>query len=212
MDIISKFLKLGGKTAPSAGNTLIALSDPLARRTLRQALAKTVATNVIEADNKQSFNRAVTFNEIDVIIADADLKGWSSAHTIEQIRFGRMHCHAFPIVVMLTDDRRSVYDCGADLVLPAGAPAQAVAGQLESLSKGRKPFVVAPRYIGPERRSGERQTRSRATQLPVPNPLSMRTGGGKEQEYRRQLELAAGNISQIRRGFDDVRRSMPPRV
>jgi len=201
MDIISKFLKLGGKTAPSAGNTLIALSDPLARRTLRQALAKTVATNVIEADNKQSFNRAVTFNEIDVIIADADLKGWSSAH-----------CHAFPIVVMLTDDRRSVYDCGADLVLPAGAPAPAVAGQLESLSKGRKPFVVAPRYIGPERRSGERQTRSRATQLPVPNPLSMRTGGGKEQEYRRQLELAAGNISQIRRGFDDVRRSMPPRV
>jgi DNA-binding response OmpR family regulator len=209
MDILSKLLSVRRRSAACSGSALIALSDPLARRSLKQALGATVSGSLLEADSKQSFHRAVTFNEIDLIIADSEIKGWSSAHSIEQIRFGRMHAHAFPIIVILTDDRATVFNCGADLVLPKNEPAPSLVGQLTSLRHNRKPFVVAPRYIGPERRVGERLARSTAATLTVPNPLLVGTSGVSQADYRRQLQLATHSITQIRRGFNSLRRHGP---
>src|SRR5579859_6617047 len=136
------------KKGPGTVTALVAMADPGARRAVRQALLRDIPASVIEVDSKKDFHHTVTFSEIDLIIADAELNGALSFDLVEQIRFGRLHCHAFPVVVMLVEQHRSsvhqqVIDSGVDLVLPAMTPADAVADHINRLSVQRKPFVVA---------------------------------------------------------------------
>ena len=201
----------------ASGNVtiLLAMADPAARRAVKQAIQRDIPASVIEVDNKKDFHHTVTFSEIDLIVADAELSGSLTFDLVEQIRFGRLHCHAFPVVVMLVEQHRSsvhqqVIDSGVDLVLPAMTPADAVADHINRLSVQRKPFVVAPHYIGPERRAVPRENESSAEHIEVPNPLAARAGAVTEADYRRSVSVATHNISLMRRCLYSIRQAPPP--
>jgi len=189
---------------------LLAMADPSARRAVRQAILRDVPASIAEVDNKHDFHHTVTFSEIDLIIADAELYGAFTFDIIEQIRFGRLHCHAFPVVVMLTERRsgdvhQQLIDCGADLVIPGAGAADAISDHLAALTDTRKPFVVAPHYIGPERRSAPRQNEPSAEQFEVPNPLAARAGAVSEEDYRRSISVATHTISLMRHSLYSIR-------
>jgi DNA-binding NarL/FixJ family response regulator len=191
-------------------SVLLAMADPTDRRAMRQSILRDVPASIVEVDNKQEFHHTVTFSEIDLIIADAELYGAFTFDIIEQIRFGRLHCHAFPVVVMLTERRsgdvhQQLIDCGADLVIPGTGAAEAISDHLANLSNGRKPFVVAPHYIGPERRAAPRENEPSAEQIDVPNPLSARAGAMSEEDYRRAISVAAHTISLMRHSLYAIR-------
>jgi hypothetical protein len=65
--------------------------------------------------------------------------------------------------------------------------------------------VVAPHYIGPERRAAPRENEPSAEQLVVPNPLAARAGAVAEDEYRRSVSVATHNISLMRRCLYSIR-------
>lgn len=203
------------KKGPGTVTALLAMADPAARRAVKQALQRDIPVTVIEVDSKKDLHHTVTFSEIDLIVADAELKGSLTFDLIEQIRFGRLHCHAFPIVVMLVEQHRAgvhqqVIDSGVDLVLPTTSSAETVADQVNRLSVSRKPFVVAPHYIGPERRAVPRENEPSAEHLDVPNPLAARAGAMTESEYRRAVSVATHNISLMRRCLYSVRQGTAP--
>jgi len=206
MDFLFNLPGCRRKQAPGLVTTLLAVAEPVARRDMRQAIARALSARIVEADNKASFHRAVTFQEIDLIIADAQMNGCYSHDIVEQIRFGRLHCHAFPIVIMLCEQgqdfcNQRVIECGADLVLASATAAQALSDHLDSLRRARKPFCVAPHYVGPERRVIDRLGEASPACLTVPNPLAARTQGMAEADYRRQISLATHSISFRRRGL-----------
>lgn len=198
------------KKGPGTVTALLAMADPIARRAMRQAILRDIPASIVETDSKKDFHHTVTFSEIDLIIADSELGGDVTFDLIEQIRFGRLHCHAFPIVVMLAEHRRDglhqqLADCGADLVIPARDAADAISDHIGRLTDARKPFVVAAHYIGPERRSVPRQGEPSAEQIEVPNPLAARAGAVAEDEYRRAVSVATHNIGLMRRCLYSIR-------
>ena len=203
------------KKGPGTVTVLLAMADPAARRAVKQAILRDIPASVIEVDSKKDFHHTVTFSEIDLIVADAELNGSLTYDLVEQIRFGRLHCHAFPVVVMLVAQARSsvhqqVIDSGVDLAVPASGPAEMVADHVARLSVARKPFVVAPHYIGPERRAVPRENEPSAEHLDVPNPLSARAGAVTEADYRRSVSVATHNISLMRRCLYSIRQAPPP--
>ena len=206
------------KKGPGTVTALLAMADPVARRAMKQAILRDIPASIVETDSKKDFHHSVTFSEIDLIIADAELNGCFTFDLIEQIRFGRLHCHAFPVIVMLTEHQRDgihqqVVDCGADLVIPSTGAADMISDHIARLTDARKPFVVAPHYIGPERRAAPRENEPSAEQLVVPNPLAARAGAVAEDEYRRSVSVATHNISLMRRCLYSIRQvsSLPSR-
>jgi DNA-binding response OmpR family regulator len=203
------------RNANCAVTVLLAMVDPVARRAMRQAVARVFPANFIEADGKSGFHHAVTFQEVDLIVADAELNGCFAFDIVEQIRFGRLHCHAFPLVVMLGDRTGGdcagrIAECGADVTLTVDGAVRQMPDQLQRLLRDRRPFVVAPHYIGPERRDPDRAAQSTATQLTVPKPLAARLSGLDDGDYRRQVSMATHSISLIRRGLYAVRITAAP--
>jgi len=206
------------KKGPGTVTALLAMADPVARRAMKQAILRDIPASIVETDSKKDLHHSVTFSEIDLIIADAELNGCFTFDLIEQIRFGRLHCHAFPVIVMLTEHQRDgihqqVVDCGADLVIPSTGAADMISDHIARLTDARKPFVVAPHYIGPERRAAPRENEPSAEQLVVPNPLAARAGAVAEDEYRRSVSVATHNISLMRRCLYSIRQvsSLPSR-
>ena len=206
------------KKGPGPVTALLAMADPVARRAMKQAILRDIPASIVETDSKKDLHHSVTFSEIDLIIADAELNGCFTFDLIEQIRFGRLHCHAFPVIVMLTEHQRDgihqqVVDCGADLVIPSTGAADMISDHIARLTDARKPFVVAPHYIGPERRAAPRENEPSAEQLVVPNPLAARAGAVAEDEYRRSVSVATHNISLMRRCLYSIRQvsSLPSR-
>lgn len=198
------------KKGPGTVTALLAMADPVARRMMRQAILRDIPASIVETDSKKDFHHTVTFSEIDLIIADAELDGCFTFDLIEQIRFGRLHCHAFPIVMMLAEPQpdgfhQQLVDCGADLVIPARGAADCVSDHIARLTDARRPFVVAAHYIGPERRAVPRQGEPSAEQIEVPNPLAARAGAIAEDEYRRAVSVATHNISLMRRCLYSIR-------
>jgi DNA-binding NarL/FixJ family response regulator len=198
------------KRGPGTVAALLAVEDPGARRAIKSAILRDIPANIAETGAKKDFHHSVTFSEIDLIIADADLAGETTFDLVEQIRFGRLHCHAFPIIILLTSTQRGhglqqLIDCGADLLIPAGNAADTIPDHIARLTDRRAPFVVTPHYVGPERRTAWRKGEPSADQIEVPNPLIARAGAIPEEEYRRQVSVATHNISVIRSAFYSIR-------
>ena len=202
------------KKGPGTVSVLLAMTDPVARRAVKQAILRDIPASVVEVVDKKDFHHTLTFSEVDLIVADADLDGSVTFDLIEQIRFGRLHCHAFPIVVMLAESNRTnavqqIIDSGADLVLPPSGVAGVIADHVARLTDARKPFVVAPHYIGPERRAAPRENEPSAEHIEVPNPLAARAGAVTEADYRRSISVATHNISLMRRCLYSIRQVSP---
>jgi len=198
------------KKGPGTVSILLAVADPTMRRAIKQAILRDIPADIHEVDSKKDFHHAVTFSEIDLIIAEAGLNGALTFDLIEQIRFGRLHCHAFPIVIMLVEAQRTVVyqqvvDSGVDLLLLREGAASLISDHIAHLTHARKPFVVVPHYIGPERRAFARDGEPSAEHIEVPNPLAVRGGAVTEAEFRRAVSVATHTISLMRRSLYSVR-------
>jgi DNA-binding response OmpR family regulator len=214
MDFLFNLPNWRRKSAPGLVTVLLATAEAGARRAVRQAVGRCISANFIEVDGKAGLHSAVTFQEVDLIIADAEINGCQCFDIVEQIRYGRLHCHAFPVVAMLcrhgSDEQAlQITECGADMVLNAETAARTLPDQINRVMQERRPFVVTPHYVGPERRDAKRAAQSEVTHLTVPNPLAARVAGLAEEDYRRQISLAAHSISLMRRGLYLVRMSEP---
>jgi DNA-binding response OmpR family regulator len=215
MDFLFHLPSWRRKSAPGLVTVLLATADAANRRSVRQAVGRSMSANFIEVDGKGGLHSAVTFQEVDLIIADAEINGCRCFDIVEQIRYGRLHRHAFPVVILLNrnggdEQGQQVMECGADLVMNAETADRFLPDQLNRLMQRRRPFVVTPHYTGPERRDDERSAKSTVTHLTVPNPLAARISGMADADYRRQISLAAHSISLMRRGLYMVRMTQAP--
>jgi DNA-binding response OmpR family regulator len=139
--------------------------------------------------------------ELDLLITVPEFGGNDVGVVIQQMRHQRMGENPFVVVMTLVDQPnpaviRRVVDAGVDdvLVMPM-SPAQMVS-RLNNFVLGRKPFIVTHDYIGPERRTNERDGTNIAASMTVPNPIRWQVvANAGASSLRAQIQEAGQRIN-----------------
>ena len=113
----------------------------------------------------------------DFMIADANLPDGSVAKLIMDVRHHLLGANPFlPIMVMTWNPDpeliRKMVDAGADDILLQPTSRNLLKERIDTLTFNRKPFIVAARYIGPDRRSIPRNESQTVPLIEVPNTLN----------------------------------------
>jgi len=130
---------------------------------------------------------AVTNNEIDLLIADYNLPNSDVCQLVKDIRHNKIGSNPFIVIVMLAldpekEDLMNMINSGSDDVILKPITAGGLSKRIRNLVSGRKQFVVTSEYIGPTRRSHDREDAEKIPEIDVPNPMNIKAAGGDAVE------------------------------
>jgi DNA-binding NarL/FixJ family response regulator len=150
---------------------------PMGRRVLRTALASFEIT-LIEEWNEVKTDPVdlASLANFDLIIANVDEDDAAAADLLRGLRTGSVPGNPFvPAIITCSSSTaatvRAAVDCGADAVVLKPYSLQQIMDPVEALVDRRRPFVVTADYVGPERRTAQREGQV-IEQIIVPNPLA----------------------------------------
>jgi DNA-binding response OmpR family regulator len=153
---------------------VLAVPDCGLRSAVRQSITNHGLTVCREANGLDEVCDELRGGDLDLLITVPEMAGADVGAVIQRMRHNRLGENPFVVVMTLIENPnpelvRRVVDAGVDdvLLMPM-APAQVV-GRLNNFVYGRKPFIVTHDYIGPERRSSERD--GGVASMAVPNPI-----------------------------------------
>jgi DNA-binding NarL/FixJ family response regulator len=176
---------------------------PMGRRVLRSALGS-FDISLIEEWNEVNTDAAATARlpEFDLIIANIDEANDSAAALLRGLRNGSIPGNPFvPMIVTCNSSTaatvRAAVDCGADAVVLKPYSLQQIMDPIIALVDRRRPFVVTSDYVGPERRTAQRDGQV-IDQIVVPNPLAARVLNLDPTEQTAAAEAAWAEITQQR--------------
>lgn len=176
--------------------TLIALPDPVVRKTLRKTLQTEGLLHCREIAELPVLIDHLGRTEPDLLITALDEGAWDTADLIRQIRNSTLGRNPFMVVITLLQTpspslvSRAV-NAGADDLLLAPWLGRLVLDRLDNFAQGRKPFLITHDYIGPERRSFYREGTPPPPTVEVPNPVQWLSAGNDDRVvYRRKIEQA----------------------
>ncbi len=176
--------------------TLIALPDPVVRKTLRKTLQTEGLLHCREIAELPVLIDHLGRTEPDLLITALDEGAWDTADLIRQIRNSTLGRNPFMVVITLLQAAspalvgRAV-NAGADDLLLAPWLGRLVLDRLDNFAQGRKPFLITHDYIGPERRSFYREGQPPPPTVEVPNPVQWLSAGNDDRAlYRRKIEQA----------------------
>ena len=151
----------------------------MGRRVLRSALASFDIQQIEEWNEVRSDpGDLAKLADFDLIIANIDEADDSAAQLLRSLRNGTIPGNPFvPTIVTCNNSTaatvRAAVDCGADAVVLKPYSLQQIMDPIEAMVDRRRPFVVTSDYVGPERRSTQREGQV-IEQIAVPNPLATR--------------------------------------
>lgn len=186
--------------------TLIALPDPVVRKTLRKTLQTEGLLHCREIAELPVLIDHLGRTEPDLLITALDEGAWDTADLIRQIRNSTLGRNPFMVVITLLQAAspalvsRAV-NAGADDLLLAPWLGRLVLERLDNFAQGRKPFLITHDYIGPERRSFYREGQPPPPTVEVPNPVQwLSTGNDDRALYRRKIDqsLEMVNLRKIK--------------
>jgi CheY-like chemotaxis protein len=176
--------------------TLVALPDPVVRKTLRKTLQGEGLLHCREIAEMPVLIDHLSRTEPDLLITALDDGAWDTADLIRQIRHSALGRNPFMVVITLLQSpspslvSRAV-DAGADDLLLAPWLGRLVLDRLDNFAQGRKPFLITHDYIGPERRSFYRDGQPPPPTIEVPNPVQWLSAGHDDRVlFRRKIEQA----------------------
>ena len=159
---------------------LLADNDSYMRQGLRNAFASEGFQNVRTVGKISTLREILLATLPDLLIVDVGTPDGDAVDLVKDIRNGKLGKNPFMPVIFATWDFDPAVigraaNSGVDLILMKPlAPAQLFA-RVESLISDRKPFIATNRYIGPERRTKDRQGSIR--HFEVPNTLKDKLEG-----------------------------------
>ena len=167
------------------------------RREVKALLHHQGFRDIVETGDIQVLRDAIRLNEVDLLIADADLPSGDVCGLTKEIRHNEIGDNPFIVVMTLVQDPdedriREIIDSGSDdLILKPITTGTMIKRVLNMMSE-RKKFVVTSDYIGPTRRQKARVGAEEVEQMDVPNPFRARAVGGVE------LDMLQEEVDQFR--------------
>jgi CheY-like chemotaxis protein len=176
--------------------TLVALPDPVVRKTLRKTLQAEGLLHCREIAEMPALIDHLSRTDPDLLITALDEGAWDTADLIRQIRNSTLGRNPFMVVITLLQSPspslvgRAV-TAGTDDLLLAPWLGRLVLDRLDNFAQGRKPFLITHDYIGPERRSFYRDGQPAPPTIEVPNPVQWLSAGNDDRAvFRRKIEQA----------------------
>ncbi|WP_161539661.1 response regulator [Paramagnetospirillum kuznetsovii] len=132
---------------------------------------------IVSAEYGGEIDHYLRSDMIDLLICDADQGLVEACDTVRQMRNRDAGDNTFACSIILTsrpepDAVIRLIDSGTDAILVKPFQPQALANQIATMIRSRKPFVITSDYVGPERRDDAmRPGVDAAPRVLVPNPL-----------------------------------------
>lgn len=174
---------------------------PMGRRVLRTALGSFDITQIEEWNEVRTDpGDLATLANFDLIIANIDEADDSAAVLLRSLRNGTIPGNPFvPAIVTCNSPTpatvRAAVDCGADAVVLKPYSLKQIMDPITALVDRRRPFVVTSDYVGPERRTFQREGQV-IDQIVVPNPLAAKVLNLDPAEQAAATEAAMARIEQ----------------
>ena len=173
---------IGRLIKPSISNvsTLVMNTNPNIVSIIKSTLLSHGIKNVATCDSVQTLEEQLPELIPDLIIVELSAPADEVFDIAKSIRLGGHGCNPYAVLVALTEDTRSEFigktlSAGFDDVIAAPISIKLLVERLIYLTKNRKPFVMAPSYVGPDRRTSRDVSGKRTQSYPLfksPNPLN----------------------------------------
>jgi DNA-binding response OmpR family regulator len=178
---------------------VLADSRAFVRHSIKMALNDCGFRHVIDAADVAELTDVLNGNPPpDLLICDADLRGGDVNRFIATMRHHEVGLNPFLPVIAVTwtptiDVVKAAVDAGTDFLLAAPVAPNQILARIWALIHRRKPFVITPDYVGPDRR-----TSPRAGETPLyqpPNALRAKALGEWDEDVAKQeVEAAIASI------------------
>lgn len=174
------------------GKVALAIANPLVRRAIGDHFRHRGAEEIFHLDDWKDLHETLKHNSIGMLVTDDILSERATAPLVHDIRNGMVHDHPFPLVIMLAHQKgeqhlRALINCGPDAIVLAPVSITDLFSKIDRFAAGRKPFIVAHDYIGPDRRSAARDGSNQPLIIEPPNPL---TEGADQESFQRAIEAS----------------------
>ncbi|HEY1719960.1 MAG TPA: response regulator [Magnetospirillaceae bacterium] len=176
-------------------------SNPHLADVIRSTFSEQGLTNVVVCTNGAAFEQAIDGKMIDLIVVEHVLPGIEFVDLIQRIRRNRLGRNPFVTVIATLGkiepgSTKAMMDAGVDDIVPKPLSAENLFKRVTTLAQKREPFVIAPNYVGPSRRTTEREGDNRPKIRDVPNTLRARMiDMAGDREVERMVERAAAQMS-----------------
>jgi len=155
---------------------LVVCDDPGQTLSLKEALRAFGIGNVRSCDNVATMMRFLDDSLIDLLLYDVDTAGDALLDVTSGIRRDRQGRNPFVIVIAaITDATRDtvgrLIDVGIDDLLRKPVSQDRLFASIERFTRSRKPFATSYDFVGPSRRSAERDAADPSGLIQVPNTL-----------------------------------------
>lgn len=169
------------------GKMALAIANPLVRRAMADQFRHRGAEDIFHLDRWEDLHETLKKETLGVLVTDDELSERETAPLVRAMRNGHLHEHPFPLVIMLAHKQkeqhlRALIDAGPDAIVLAPISIADLFSKIDRFAAGRKPFIVTRDYVGPDRRSAQREGTAQPLIIEAPNPLAQ----GMDAESFRQ--------------------------
>jgi len=170
------------------------------RRLIRSALSALGFVSIKEVRTVDEVVSALNTAPVDLLCLDLDVETDKVCNAIREIRNNRAGPNPFVVVVAMTwhpkrDVVMQTLNSGTDDLMTKPVSAQKLLDRLTRMVRERKEFVVAPGYIGPDRRLSPRPGKDDLPTIKVPNTLRHKAAGDPEAALTKEsIEAAMATI------------------
>ena len=174
--------------------------NPHLAAAIRSTFGDQGLTNVVLCSDAASLEQAIDGKLIDLIVLDHVLPGMDFVDMIQRIRRNMLGKNPFVTVIATmgkteAGSTKAMMDAGVDDIAPKPLTVETLFKRVTNLPQKREPFVISPNYIGPSRRTTEREEGKRPKIRDVPNTLRARMiDMAGDSEVERMVERAAAQM------------------
>ncbi len=146
------------------------------RRLIRSAMSALGFVNITEVRSVDEAISALNTVPVDLLCLDLDVETDKVCKAIREVRNNRAGPNPFVVIIAMTwqpkqDVVMRTLNSGTDDLVTKPVSAQKLLDRVTRMVRERKNFVVAPGYIGPDRRLARRPGRDDLPTIRVPNTL-----------------------------------------
>jgi DNA-binding response OmpR family regulator len=167
---------------------------------LKTALGRIGARDIRVCRSVAAVDDALDDGLVDLLLFDCDQGHEDIPEMIRRIRRRARGRNPFVIVVVTLREPdaatvRRLIDAGIDDLIRAPVNVERVGQSIVKHTHARKPFVASARYVGPTRRSAERDNQNPALLIHVPNTLRAKVVHGLgDSELQRVVDRAVFDL------------------
>jgi DNA-binding response OmpR family regulator len=148
---------------------------------LRDSLSREGFRSVVVLPGLERVKNGFDDMEVDLLVVDAHAEGADACELIRKLRYSRSGRNPFASIILTVwqnDDLDvgKLINSGADHIVIKPIAPKALFDRIEALIERRRPFIATSTYIGPDRRSGQRDDliESEIPVFAVPNTLKLK--------------------------------------